>query len=119
VLSNSLGADHTMWDLQMPALERYFRMLRYDSRGHGASAVPPGPYTIEALGQDALALLVALNRGDELRMRIRAALRNDVTIKEIQDVFPHCAIYCGVPAANAAFHLAEDVLATDAPDQEP
>jgi 4-carboxymuconolactone decarboxylase len=65
-----------------------------------------------------LALLVALNRGDELRMHIRAALRNGVTIEEIQDVFLHCAIYCGVPAANAAFHLAEDVLATDSPDQE-
>jgi 4-carboxymuconolactone decarboxylase len=65
-----------------------------------------------------LALLVALNRGDELRMHIRAALRNGVTIEEIQEVFLHCAIYCGVPAANAAFHLAEDVLATDAPDQE-
>lgn len=61
VLSNSLGADHTMWDLQMPTLERYFRVLRYDSRGHGASAVPPGPYTIAALGQDALELCDALD----------------------------------------------------------
>jgi 3-oxoadipate enol-lactonase len=60
VLSNSLGTDYTMWDLQMPMLQRYFRVLRYDSRGHGASAVPPGPYTIEMLGRDALALLDAL-----------------------------------------------------------
>jgi 4-carboxymuconolactone decarboxylase len=66
-----------------------------------------------------LITLVALNRGDELRMHIRAALRNGVTIEEIQEVFLQCAIYCGVPAANAAFHLATDVLATDAPDQEP
>jgi 4-carboxymuconolactone decarboxylase len=64
-----------------------------------------------------LALLVALNRSDELRMHIRAALRNGVTIEEIQEVFLQCAIYCGVPAANAAFHLAEDVLAADTPDQ--
>jgi 4-carboxymuconolactone decarboxylase len=60
-----------------------------------------------------LAMLVALNRGDELRLHIQAALRNGVTAEEIQEVFLHCAIYCGVPAANAAFHLAEDVLATD------
>src|SRR5689334_1488803 len=60
VLSNSLGTDSTMWDVQMPMLQRYFRVLRYDSRGHGASAVPPGPYTIEMLGRDALALLDAL-----------------------------------------------------------
>ena len=65
-----------------------------------------------------LAMLVALNRGDELRMHIRAALRNGVTIEEIQEVFLQCAIYCGVPAANAAFHLAEDVLATDGANQE-
>jgi 4-carboxymuconolactone decarboxylase len=63
-----------------------------------------------------LAMLVALNRGDELRMHLRAALRNGVTIEEIQEVFLQCAIYCGVPAANAAFHLAEEVLATDATD---
>ena len=63
VLSNSLGTDYTMWDVQMPMLQRYFRVLRYDSRGHGASAVPPGPYTIEMLGRDALALLDALEIG--------------------------------------------------------
>src|SRR5512139_3711323 len=61
-----------------------------------------------------LAMLVALNRGDELRMHIRAALRNGVTAEEIQEVFLQCAIYCGVPAANEAFHLAQDVLATGA-----
>lgn len=61
ILSNSLGTDYTMWDSQMPTLQRYFRVLRYDSRGHGLSAVPPGPYTIEMLGQDALALCDALN----------------------------------------------------------
>lgn len=58
-----------------------------------------------------LALLVALNRGYELRTHIRAALRIGVTIAEIQEVFLHCAIYCGVPAANPAFHLVEEVLA--------
>jgi 3-oxoadipate enol-lactonase len=61
MLSNSLGTDHTMWDLQMPTLRRHFRVLRYDSRGHGASAVVPGQYTIEMLGRDALALMDALN----------------------------------------------------------
>lgn len=58
------------------------------------------------------AMLVALNSGDELRMHIRAALHNDVSIDEIQEVFLQCAIDCGVPAANAAFHLAEEVLAS-------
>jgi 3-oxoadipate enol-lactonase len=60
MLSNSLGTNLAMWDDQMAALTRRFRVLRYDTRGHGASAVTPGPYTIAGLGQDALALLDAL-----------------------------------------------------------
>jgi 3-oxoadipate enol-lactonase/4-carboxymuconolactone decarboxylase len=56
-LSHSLGLDHGMWDLQMPALLRHFRVLRYDTRGHGATDAPDGEYTIEMLGRDALALL--------------------------------------------------------------
>lgn len=63
VLSNSLGTDYSMWNVQMPTLQRHFRVLRYDSRGHGASAVPTGPYTIEMLGRDTLALLDALEIG--------------------------------------------------------
>jgi 3-oxoadipate enol-lactonase len=60
MLCNSLGTDHTMWDPQIPALAQKLRVLRYDRRGHGASAVTPGPYTIEQLGRDALGLLDAL-----------------------------------------------------------
>lgn len=58
-----------------------------------------------------IAMLVALNRGDELKMHIRAALHNGVTREELREVLLQTAIYCGVPAANAAFHLAEQVLA--------
>jgi len=60
VLSNSLGTNLTMWDLQAPALEKHFRLLRYDTRGHGRTGVPPGPYTIEQLGRDVLGLLDGL-----------------------------------------------------------
>jgi 4-carboxymuconolactone decarboxylase len=58
-----------------------------------------------------LAMLVALNRGDEFRMHVRAAANNGVTRDEIKELLLHAAIYCGVPAANSAFHAAEDVLA--------
>jgi len=61
VLSNSLGTNLGMWDGQMPALVERFRVLRYDSRGHGQSAAPPGPYRIEELGRDLIALLDALD----------------------------------------------------------
>jgi 3-oxoadipate enol-lactonase len=57
VLSNSLGTTHRMWDAQMPALTESFRVLRYDKRGHGESPAPPGPYSIEELAGDVLALL--------------------------------------------------------------
>ncbi|HEX8503906.1 MAG TPA: alpha/beta fold hydrolase, partial [Hymenobacter sp.] len=57
VLANSLGTDHTLWDAQVPDLAQRFRVLRYDARGHGQSAAPPGPYSVEMLGRDVLALL--------------------------------------------------------------
>lgn len=58
-----------------------------------------------------LAILVALNRGEEFRMHVRAALNNGVKEKEIKEVLLQAAIYCGVPAANAAFHIAQEVIA--------
>jgi 3-oxoadipate enol-lactonase len=60
VFSNSLGATLSMWDPQLPALQKQFRVLRYDTRGHGQSSVMPGPYAIEQLARDVLALLDAL-----------------------------------------------------------
>jgi len=61
VLSNSLGTDLGMWDAQMPLWAERFRVLRYDTRGHGASLVTEGPYSIEQLGRDVLALLDGLD----------------------------------------------------------
>lgn len=58
-----------------------------------------------------LAMMVALNRTDELRMHLRAAFNNHVTRDEIKEVLLQAAIYCGVPAANSAFHTAEEVFA--------
>src|SRR5277367_144858 len=57
-----------------------------------------------------LAMLVALNRNDEFCMHLRAALRNGVSRDEIKEVLLQSAIYCGVPAANTAFHLAANVF---------
>lgn len=58
-----------------------------------------------------LAMLVALNRGDELSLHLRASANNGVTRDEIKELLMQCAIYCGVPAANSAFHLAQEVFA--------
>ncbi|MNF48365.1 3-oxoadipate enol-lactonase 2 [compost metagenome] len=57
VLSNSIGTTLGMWDAEVPALAERFRVLRYDTRGHGASSVPAGPYALERLGRDVTELL--------------------------------------------------------------
>jgi 3-oxoadipate enol-lactonase len=60
ILSNSLGTDLHMWDVQAPAFAQRFRLVRYDRRGHGKSGLPGGPYTMERLGRDALAIADSL-----------------------------------------------------------
>jgi 3-oxoadipate enol-lactonase len=57
VLGSALGTTGAIWQSQIPVLSRHFRVVRYDHRGHGASPVPPGPYRIEDLGNDLVALL--------------------------------------------------------------
>src|SRR5882762_10352058 len=61
--SNSLGANCSMWDPQAEKLRKKFQILRYDTRGHGQTSVPPGPYSMEQLGKDVLGLLDKLRLG--------------------------------------------------------
>ncbi len=60
VLSNSLGTNLSLWDPQIPSFEKHFRVLRYDSRGHGESGVTLRDYSIELLAQDVIGILDAL-----------------------------------------------------------
>ena len=59
-LSHSLGQDHGMWDLQAEWFTPHFRVIRYDTRGHGASGAPAGDYSVQDLGEDAIRLADAL-----------------------------------------------------------
>lgn len=82
VLSNSLGSTHRMWDAQLAELQQRFRVVRYDTRGHGQSPVPAGAYTIDDLADDVIALLdrlgierahlVGLSLGGMTSMRLAA-----------------------------------------------
>jgi len=63
VLSNSLGTDFSMWDPQIPEFTKSFRVLRYDTRGHGKSSITPGDYSADQLANDVLALADSLNLG--------------------------------------------------------
>ena len=56
LMSNSLMSNLTMWDPTVPALADRFRILRYDTRGHGQTTVTPGPYSIAMLADDAIGL---------------------------------------------------------------
>ena len=60
LFSNSLGTNFRMWDAQLSDFTQQFRVLRYDTRGHGESTVTPGPYSVTQLGRDVLALLDAV-----------------------------------------------------------
>jgi 3-oxoadipate enol-lactonase len=82
VLANSLGSTWEMWDANLAALEQHFRVVRFDTRGHGRSPVPPGPYTIDDLTDDAVELLdelgaerahfVGLSLGGMIGLRLAA-----------------------------------------------
>jgi 3-oxoadipate enol-lactonase len=61
VLSNSLGTNLSLWDPQLPVFTQRFRVLRYDSRGHGQTSATQGEYSVELLGRDVLQLLDSLN----------------------------------------------------------
>lgn len=63
MLSHSLGSSLAMWNPQMAALEPHYRVLRYDTRGHGGSDAPEGAYTLDMLGDDAVGLLDKLRIG--------------------------------------------------------
>jgi 3-oxoadipate enol-lactonase len=82
VLSNSLGATRAMWDPQVPALAERYRVVTYDTRGHGESPAPEGPYSLDDLVDDLVALLdevgadrahvVGLSLGGMTAMRLAA-----------------------------------------------
>lgn len=57
-----------------------------------------------------LAMLIALNRGDEFRLHLRGAMNNGATRDQIKELLLHAAVYCGVPAANSAFRAAEEIF---------
>ena len=61
VLSHSLACNHSMWDEQADALKRHYRVLRFDTRGHGGSDAPDGAYTLDMLAEDLLGLLDSLS----------------------------------------------------------
>jgi len=61
-----------------------------------------------------LAILTAINRPNELRLHLRGALNNGVTREEIGEIFLHCGVYCGAPAALDSFKVAKQVFAEDA-----
>ena len=85
MLSNSIGTTMEMWDLQIPDLTQHFRVLRYDTRGHGASDVPAGAYSFDRLGRDAIELLDASIRGASPPSWLRAMSSDFDSLSSVDD----------------------------------
>ena len=81
MLSNPLGADLHIWDAQVPDLLKHFRILRYNPRGHRGSVSDAGPYSIDRLGRDAIAILDGLAEGEQVVARAGSFLRDGDLIK--------------------------------------
>ncbi|MEV6287368.1 3-oxoadipate enol-lactonase [Kribbella sp. NPDC051770] len=104
LLASSLGTDHTMWAPQADALSRTHKVIAFDHRGHGASDAPPGPYTIDDLGNDVLELLDATQT--EQASYVGISLGGAVGLwlaQNAPDRFHRFALLCPPvnPAANA------------------
>ncbi|WP_454691247.1 4-carboxymuconolactone decarboxylase [Achromobacter aloeverae] len=111
-----LGAEHVDRSLQRlsPVNEEFQDLITRYAWGEiwTREGLPRHTRSLLTIG-----LMVALNRGEELKLHLRAARNNGVTRDEIKEVLLQTAIYCGVPAANAAFHAAEEIFAAqDAQD---
>jgi 3-oxoadipate enol-lactonase len=113
LLSNSLGTAMDVWDDQVPVLTRHLRALRYDQRGHGGTAGPPGPYSVEELAGDALALL---DRAGLERVSILGASMGGMTAMWIAINFPErvdrlvlCCTSAHIPPAERWLERAEMV----------
>jgi 3-oxoadipate enol-lactonase len=102
VLSHALGCDLHMWDEVAARLERNFTVLRYDHRGHGRSEVPPGPYSIEAMADDAAALLDRC--GDEAVHFVGISLGGMVAQ---QVAVRHPQLVNSIVVANSSSHFDE------------
>lgn len=101
-LSHALGCDHTMWDGVAAQLSRHYTVLRYDHRGHGRSDVPPGPYSIDMLADDAAGLIVERATGP---VHFVGLSMGGMTAQSLAARYP--ALVKSVVIANAAAHYDE------------
>lgn len=103
VFINSLGADLSTWDAQVPALTQHFRVLRYDQLGHGASEVREGPYSMHMLGEDLVHLLDALQieRAHVVGISLGGMLAMWLAIHHPERV-DHLVPMCTAPSFGAA-----------------
>lgn len=121
MLSNSIATDMSMWDGVMPQLLERFRVLRYDMRGHGASDVPAGAYSLDRLGRDALELMDALEleRVHFLGLSLGGMVAQWLGIHAPERidhlVLAHTAAYLG-PAADWAPRI-QTILRTATPNE--
>lgn len=119
LLGGSLGTDLSMWEPQVPELSELLRVIRFDQRGHGGSPAPPGPYTIDQLGADVLALLDALEieRADYAGLSIGGMIGLWLAINAPERIGRLVIICSSAKVDGAAFaQRAAAVLAAGSPE---
>lgn len=108
VFSNSLGTDLRVWDALIPHLPRGLRLVRYDKRGHGLSAAPPGPYSVETLADDAAALIrhLDLRRPVFVGLSIGGLIGQSLALR-------HPDLLAGLVISNSAAKIGEAAMWQD------
>ena len=112
LLINGLGSDRREWLFQIPAFAARFRVVAFDNRGAGDSAVPPGPYTIPGMADDAAALLAALGvgRAHVLGVSLGGMIAQELVLRH-PALVERLVLACTTPGGKAAVRPSDEALA--------
>jgi pimeloyl-ACP methyl ester carboxylesterase len=112
LLINGLGSDHLEWLYQRPAFTPHFRVVVFDNRGTGKSAVPPGPYTTAQMADDAAALLkeLLISRAHVLGVSLGGMIAQEVALRH-PDLVDRLVLGCTGPGGNLSVRPSPEAMA--------
>ena len=112
LLINGLGSDHLEWLYQRPAFTPHFRVVVFDNRGTGKSAVPPGPYTTAQMADDAAALLrdLRISRAHVLGVSLGGMIAQEVALRH-PDLVDRLVLGCTGPGGNLSVRPSPEAMA--------
>jgi len=119
LLINGLGSDHLEWLFQLPAFSPHFRVIVFDNRGTGKSAVPPGPYTTAQMADDAVALLrfFRIARAHVLGVSLGGMIAQEVALRH-PDLVEGLVLGCTGPGGSLSVRPSPEAMSAFAPAGE-